>query len=237
MEYEHRNVGDNTATSAEQPFDSQTFFKNHLVRTDDGALEIKGDNLQPLEMALLETEKRRRGSQSATTREKLRADKATLELTKVKEIVPTIDATANEINPKLKYSDPDEYIRLSLEQKAHDPYKDAFATASSAAAEEAGQMTIDSVISDHNKAHPDKPIDMGMLEMDLPPRLVNEFTSGKMSPASFLEQAATILYSPTQVANPDLPNMPDLGTVGGQTNPTDDGSNDALIANYANAVI
>ena len=225
-----------TTTDSIDQFDSQTFFKNHLVKGEDGSLTVQGDNLNPMEMALLDNEKRRRGSQASNSREKARADRATLELQKVKEGVIKIQPT-NTIDEALKYSDPDAYIEQVLASKNLNPYQETFDTASQQAATEAGQMTVDSVIENHNQNNPNKQVTLEMLEQDLPPRLVNEFQSGKMAPSDFLAQAADILYRPLEVANPTTPSMPDLGSVAGQTTPTDNGSNDKLVANYANAVI
>lgn len=235
MEYPRTESNDPTTTSAEQ-FDSQTFFKNHLVKAEDGSLTIQGESLNPMELALLETEKRRRGSQAASSRDKARADKTELELAKVKEGVIKIQPTQT-IDEALKYSDPDEYIRLKLAESSSSPYQEVFSTASEQATVEAGKMTVDQVIASHNETHPTKQVTLEMLEYDLPPRLVNEFQSGKMSPSDFLEQASDILYRPTAIANQEIVNMPDLGAVAGQTTPTDDGSNEKLMANYASAVI
>ena len=188
-------------------------------------------------MALLETEKRRRGSQASTSREKARADRFELEINKVREIIPTIDANALVVDETLKYSDPDEYIRQSLENaQRKDPYNEAFDTASKYAADEIGQKTVAGEIAAHNEANPKQQISMDMLELDLPPRLLNEFSEGKMGPREFLEQAANILYRPTETHNVNIPVTPDLGDVGGQTTPTDNGSNDKLSENYASAV-
>ena len=223
-----------TTPSAEQ-FDSQTFFKNHLVKGEDGNLTVSGDNLAPLELALLETEKRRRGSQASNSRETARATKAELELQKVKEGVINIQPQ-QPIDEALKYSDPDEYIKQTLAARDSNPYQETFDTATQYAAQEAGKMTVDNVIANHNQNNPTKQVTLEMLEQDLPPRLVNDFQSGKMSPQDFLGQAADILYRPTIAANQATPDMPDLGAVGGQTTPTDNGSNDTLVANYAQAV-
>jgi len=225
-------------TPEEGQFNSSDFFKEHLHRSEDGKYEIQGEDLAPVELALLETEVRRRGSQAAVTKEQMRANRVEIELNKVKEVIPTVDTQRKVVDEALKYTDPDEYIRLSLEAKqATDPYTDAFATASRYAEEQVGQMTLEGVIAAHNEAHPDRAITEGMLELDLPPRLVREFSNGKLSPSDFLDQASTILYRPTEIANQELPSMPDLGAVSGQTTPTDDGQNDTLMANYASAVI
>ena len=236
MEYEHRqNVSSGTTTSAEQ-FDQATFFKEHLQRTEDGKLAVVGDDLNPVELALLETEKRRRGSQSAVTREKMRADKYELELNKVKEEIPNIKFEQPQIDPALKYSDPDEYIKQTLELKQQDPYAPVFDAASQYAQQTVGAQTVQQVIAEHNQSYPDKPLSEEMLNMDLPPRLLSQFEQGQMSPQDFLAQAADILYRPKEVANPQVPETPNLGEVGGQTSPTDDGSNDKLMANYASAI-
>ena len=219
-EYDHRkNVSNETTTSAEQ-FDQATFFKEHLQRTDDGKLTIVGDDLSPVEVALLETEKRRRGSQSAVTREKLRADRYELELNKVKEEIPKVQVEEPIIDPALKYSDPDEYIRLTLEAKQKDPYAEVFDTASQYAQQTVGEQTVQSVLIEHNQTHPDKPLTEEMLNMDLPPRLLNDMSEGKLSPQEFLAKAADILYRPKAVVNPDIPETPNLGDVPGSTTPT-----------------
>ena len=225
---------DSTTTSAEQ-FDSQEFFKKHLIRSENGALEVQGDDLSPVELALCETEKRRRGSQAASSREKARADRGELELTKVKDNIRGVQI-AEPVDPALKYSDPDAYIAQTLAAQTTDPYQEAFDTASKQASQEASQMTVDSVLLTHNQSHPDRQVTLDMLEMDLPPRLVSEFETGKISPADFLNQAADILYRPTEIGNTVIPNVPDLGEVGGQTTPTDDGSNDKLMENYSTAI-
>ena len=238
MDYTEPNRLENTSettTSAEQ-FNQSDFFREHLIRTDAGAYDIKGDDLGPVEMALLETEKRRRGSQAATSREKARADRFELEIQKVREIIPTVDHTVNQIDNSLRYSDPDEYIRLTLEAQRATPYDDAFNTASQQAADEVGQRTLEGEVAEFNSDNPQTPITIQQLELDLPPRLVQEFSEGKMDPQSLLGQAADILYRPTETYNQSIPVTPDLGKVGGQTSPTDDGSNDKLMANYASAI-
>jgi len=236
MEYEQPSrVDPEQITSAEQ-FNTSDFFREHLVRTDAGAYDIKGDDLGPVELALLETEKRRRGSQASTSREKARADKYELEIQKVREIIPTMDHRTHQVDEGLKYSDPDEYIRLTLEAQRANPYDEAFNTASQQAADEVGQRTVEGEIASFNADNPQRQITLDMLELDLPPRLVNEFSAGKISPQDFLGQAADILYRPTETHNQTIPNTPNLGEVGGQTSPTDDGSNDKLMANYASAI-
>ncbi len=238
MEYEQTTEGQQTETpSAEQSFDPQTFFREHLVKSEDGKLEIKADGLGPVELALLDTEKRRRGSQAATTREKIRADRAGIELDKLKEIVPNVEHGKTVVDESLKYTDPDAYIEQTLKARSHDPYTEAFDTASKFATQEAGRMTIESVIAEHNQAHPDKQVTQEMLELDLPPRLVSEFQAGNMAPSEFLDQASALLYRPTETHNQTIPVTPNLGEVGGQTTPTDDGGNDKMMANYATAIL
>ena len=227
-------TNDQTTDSAEQ-FDSQGFFKEHLIRTDEGSLEVQGDDLSPVELALLETEKRRRGSQASSSREKARADRGELELSKVKDNIRGVQV-AEPIDPALKYSDPDEYIKQTLAAQTIDPYQEAFDTASQSATQEVQQMSVDTVIAQHNQTHPDRQVTPEMLELDLPPRLVKQFQTGNLSPSDFLEQAADILYRPREVVSPTIPGMPDLGDVQGQTTPTSNNSDDKLLANYASAV-
>ena len=216
-------------------FEAADFFREHLVRGEDNKIAILGDNLSPMELALLDIEVKRRGEQGATSREKARADRSELELSKVKENVRGISSLP-EIDPQLKYSDPDEYIKQTLEAQGKDPYQDVFNAASTQAAQEVGQITMEGLIASHNQSNPTKQITEGMLQLDLPPRLMNEFSSGKVSPQDFLRQAADLLYRPTEVANQPVPGMPDLGTVAGQTTPSDDGSNDKMLANYGKAI-
>jgi hypothetical protein len=231
---------DSTDSTIESPteFNSRDFFKEHLVRTDSGGYEIQGDDLSPVEMALLETEKRRRGTQAVASREKVRADRFETELTHVKTELPQMDPSrlAPQVDPALKYSDPDEYIRLSMEAAKHNPYEEVFNTASQKAADEVGQRTVETEIAEFNADNPKQQITLEMLELDLPPRLVQEFQTGKMDPQDFLGQAADILYRPTEVHNQAVPGQPDLGNVGGQTTPSDDGSNEKLAENYASAI-
>ncbi len=234
-QYEQSRVDPEQITSAEQ-FNTSDFFREHLVRTDGGSYEVQGDDLGPVELALLETEKRRRGSQAATSKEKARADKAELEIRKVREIIPTIDISANRIEESLKYSDPDEYIRQTLVAQRANPYDEAFNTASQQAADEVGQKTIADEIATFNADNPNRQITMDMLELDLPPRLINEFTKGQLVPQDFLGQAADIMYRPTETHNENIPVTPNLGEVGGQTTPTNDGSNDQMLETYENAV-
>ena len=216
-------------------FDSQTFFREHLQRSSDGKLEISGDDLSPVELALLETEKRRRGSQAAVAREKVKAERFELELNKVKEELPNVKPKTV-VDEALKYSDPDEYVKQQLAAQRENPYEEVFDAASKYAKQTAGEKTVEEFIALHNQDHPDKPVTEEMLNLDLPPRLLNQFEQGNMSPQEFLAQAADILHRPTETANQELPSMPDLGQVGGQTTPTDDGSNDAILANYSQAI-
>ena len=229
--------GSTTTTSAEQ-FDARDFFKEHLIRTENGSYEVQGNDLNPMELALLETEKRRRGTQAAASREKVRADRFETELTHVKNELPHMDPSrlAPQVDGALKYSDPDEYIRQTLEARKHNPYEEVFNTASQKAADEVGQRTVETELLQFNGDNPQQLLTLEMLELDLPPRLVNEFQAGKMDPQDFLGQAADILYRPTETHNQAVPGQPDLGTIGGQTTPSDDGSNEKLAENYASAI-
>jgi len=220
----------------DQSFNPSDFFKNHLVRTEDGSLEIKAEGLGPVELALLETEKRRRGSQAATSREKLRADKAQLELEKVKETIPTVDVSATQIDPTLKYSDPDEYIRQTLEAQRNNPYQEVFDTASQYAQQTVGAQSVQEVIAEHNQANPTRQLTEEMLNLDLPPRLLGELEAGKVTPQDFLAQAADILYRPTETHNENIPETPNLGAVGGSTTPSSEGVQETALAQYASAI-
>ncbi len=225
-----------TTDSIDQ-FDTQSFFKENLGKADDGSLTIVGDEHSPMELALLETEKRRRGSQASTSREKARADQATLELSKVKDGIQGLTPQTMTVDEALKYSDPDEYIKQSLEaQSAPSPYQEVFNTANKQAIQEANQMTMESVLEQHNIANPNRQVTADMMELDLPPRLIREFGQGQMSPQDFLGQAADLLYRPTETYNEPIASMPNLGDVAGQSSPTDDGSNDKLMENYSTAV-
>jgi len=216
-------------------FDTKAFFTEHLIRNETGGYDVKGDDLDPMQLALLEVEKRRRGSQASISKEKARADRSELELQKVREIIPTVQHVPA-VDESLKYSDPDEYIKQTLEAARANPYDEAFNTASQQAADEAGQRTVEGEIAQFNADNPTTQITLEMLELDLPPRLLNEFAQGKLAPQDFLGQAATIMYSPTETHNVETLAQPDLGNVGGQTAPSDDGSNEALAQNYASAI-
>jgi len=220
----------------DQSFQLQDFFRDHLVRAEDGSLQIKAEGLGPVELALLETEKRRRGSQAATSREKLRADKAQLELEKVKETIPTVNVTTAQVDPTLKYSDPDEYIRQTLEMQNNNPYQEVFDTASQYAQQTVGAQSVQEVIEEHNKANPTKPLTEEMLNLDLPPRLLGELESGKVTPQDFLAQAADILYRPTETHNENIPETPNLGDVGGSTTPSSEGTQETVLAQYSSAI-
>lgn len=235
MDYtETSRVDPEQTTSAEQ-FDRKAFFTEHLRRAEDGKYEIQGDDLSPVELALLETEKRRRGSQAIISREKVRADKAELAMQKALEAVPNVQARPS-VDESLKYSDPDEYIRLTLEAQRANPYGEVFDTAQKQAADEVGQRTVEDEIRLFNENNPNQQVTLEQLELDVPARLINDFSEGKLSPQDFLGRAADMLYKPATTHNVDIPVTPDLGEVGGQTAPTDDGSNDAMLANYASAI-
>lgn len=233
MEYEHRENARDKTTSTEQ-FDSQTFFREHLVRSDNGNYEVKGEKLSAMELALLETEKRRRGTQAAVSREKIRADRFEAELGNVKKALPALKPVV--VDEDLKYSDPDAYIEQRIKQQTENPYDEVFNTASREAATEVGRRSVAEEIKIFNENNPNRVLTEESLELDVPPRLVNDLQSGAITPQDFLASAAEILYSKSKVVNQELPSVPDLGAVGGQTTPTDDGSNDALIKNYASAV-
>ncbi len=182
----------------------------------------------------METEKRRRGSQADVTREKTRANKFELELNQVKDNVGKVEVPR--VDPQLKYTDPDEYVRLQLEAQKVNPYAEVFDAASQYAQQTVGAQSVNEMLVEHNATYPDKPLTEEMLNLDLPPRLLNTFEQGNMSPQDFLAQAADILHRPRETANQELPNTPNLGEVGGQTTPTDNGSNDKLMANYSSAI-
>ena len=147
-------------------------------------------------------------------------------ITKVKQPEP--------VDPNLKYTDPDKYIELMMAQKnGSDPYQTVFDEASAIASQQAGQLSMTHLLEQHNKNNPDKQITPDMLDMDLPPRLINEFKEGKVAPSVFLEKAADILHRPTTVANQTPPSQPNLGDVPGGVSPSDGGSNDNLVEAYA----
>jgi len=148
MEQENR-LADTSHTIDDSTFDTQEFFREHLVKSDSGKFSIQGNELSHIEMALLNVEVKRRGEQGATSREKARADRSELELSKVKENVRGMDQ-APQIDQALKYSDPDEYIRQTLEAQSRDPYQDVFDASSKQASQESGQTTMDSAMT-HTK--------------------------------------------------------------------------------------
>ena len=216
-------------------FDPQEFFREHLQRTNDGKIEIVGDDLSAMELALLDTEKRRRGSQAAVAREQARANKSELELNKVRETIVDFKPT-NTIDESLKYSDPDEYIKQTLEAQRANPYKEVFDAADQYAQQTVGAQTVQAVLAEHNQMDPSRPLTEEMLNMDLPPRLLSQFEQGAMSPQDFLAQAADVLYRDREVHTDTPPGTPNLGRVGGSTKPSSDGSEEKQMAQYANAV-
>ncbi len=224
-------------TEPRDQFDAEAFFKDNLTREEDGSVSVKEGDFSPVEKSLLITEKRRRDAQRTMSHEKTRADKVTLELNKVKEVLPNhFTANTDEIDPNLKHTDPDAYIEQVLAAKAQDPYSKVFEEASEYASQAVTTLTMEQTLAAHNEAYPDKAITNDMLSLDLPPRLEQEFKAGKISSAEFLNQAADILYKPTKVVSPSVESQPNLSEVGGQTNPTNDETRDAVMANYENAI-
>ena len=65
MQTEPTATTDTSHPIDDSTFDQGAFFKEHLVKGDNGRLAIQGDTLNPMELAFLDTEIRRRGEQGA----------------------------------------------------------------------------------------------------------------------------------------------------------------------------
>lgn len=225
-----------TNVPAEHSFNAETFVNTNLVKDESGTLAMKEGTYTPEQDALLKTEMRRRETNSSYSKERLRADKAELELDTLKKNLHNIPQ-APVIDEDLKHVDPDAYIEQVLAAKAFDPYAEVFQQSSEQANSQVGQLTLDGAIAIHNQRNPDKPITPDMMNYDLPPRLVKRFQGGEISATEFFGEAATLLYKPKTVAQEPVVGQPNLNNVTGGSLPGQV-DKDAEAANtYATAVI
>jgi len=196
----------------------QELFDKNLVRVK-GKLTIKDGEYDPITETALKTELRRRNTEAFVT--KLSTEKA--QLTKELELLK--NAMANEYIPKnnsvvnedLKYEDVDEYIKQQIAlQTSLNPHEKTFTEAQHQAESEVKNQVVTDAVSEHNKAHPDRPITPELLAMDIDvdESLNVALQDGSISTTEYLDIVSEKIYSlrgADEKANIEEPNLSSVG--------------------------
>lgn len=200
----------------------------------------------------LKLEQRRRDANSTMGREKSRADKLAAENEALKaqmqELVAPSGLTAQQAQEleELKFTDPDAWFEKKLayenlnKTQASERVTNALQTASQTAESiyqesvtKSRDEAFSSLLAEHNAANPDRPITKEMMNLNVPPILVNKFQSGELTGPELLEQVSKYVYSGRTVHREDVIGQPNLTDATGGTAPTDQSKQASLEEIYA----
>ena len=209
--------------------------KGNLVLPDDLSEEVK---------YAATLEKRRRDTQSSYTKEvqskkALEVEKATL--------LKKIGTATVEFTPEqkaeledLKFSDPDEW------RKKLNEYETTARTARlneiDVELKQVSKTTLDTqeleerktTLANFQEANPELVINDDVIASDIPPRIMKELETGKITFEAFLDKCATYLKTGKVVKQDDVLDQPNLGKVGGGNEPDKNAKTKDSVLSYAN---
>lgn len=212
-----------TPTEAQDTYNDLSvneFFKQHVVKDDNGVYKIPPEvkeKLDPLKLELFTTEARRRTTESnfaKAKREKL-ALQAKLEAQSRFINVPTVDPEEQERLEELKHEDPDAWLREVTKKKeeAQREFEKQLAEAYNIELEklkaQEKTQTLEEALQAFN-ANSQVRLTPENLEYDVPVRLTKQFEEGKLTTDEYLEKAAEfvgggkVVKSPTPNTEPDF---------------------------------
>ena len=200
----------------------------------------------------LKVEQRRRNANSAYSKadaeaKRLKAENEALKA-KMADVAKPTGFSAEEIAElnELKVLDPDAYFdrRTELERahstSASSVVETAISEASAAADVAYNQQVttsrdeaIATMLSEHNTADPEHPITQDMLNLNVPPILVQKFANGELTSAGFMAQVSKFLYADRVVKQEPVLGQPNLGAAASTSAPSDGAKEQSLESMYA----
>ena len=190
-----------------------------VTRDDEGSLVFPDDMDESTKFAVT-AEIRRRDTQASYSRtqaelKQLKAENDRIAAAWGDDVASNLTAEQREELDELKATDPEAW-RTKINQYEADN-KTAFAERRSKISEEARNETElerrTRLLEEHNTANPDFQLTDEVIQNDLPPRIVNDLSSGKITFDEFLEKAGTYLGKPKVIKSGDEPlKGPNLGS-------------------------
>ena len=186
-------------------------------------------------------EKRRRDTESALGKatQKLRAEEATRKELE-KRVAGQISMTPDEqyAMEELKYADPEAWRRQAndFEQRASTSLQEELSIISSNASQQAELERRTQVLTQFNYDNSDYPITDEALAQDIPPRITKKLAEGKVSFEDFLMEAHAYLAAPKKVGGGKLSVQPNLGSMGGGSEPSDEARAASEMSSYKDTV-
>lgn len=188
-------------------------------------------------------EKRRRDTQASYTREQQRS--ATLEaekqeLLKLNNESIRVELTAEEQSEldDLKFADPEAWrVKMNSLETEHRKKKEGIVNERlKSVSESTGKATElerrKQLLEAHNAANPEHALDDDVIANDIPPRITKKLETGEYSFEEFLPAAHKYLTTGKVVADVKTGKQPDLGKVGGGSEPSAQAANEGLKKSY-----
>jgi hypothetical protein len=200
----------------------------------------------------LKLEQRRRDLNSNYGKERTKAERLAAENEALKQKMAEL-ATPSGLSAQqaqeleeLKFTDPDAWFekKLALENlnktQAAEKVNEAVQHASQVA-ETAYKANVtksrDEAISDmlntHNAANPDKPLTLEMMNLNVPPILVNKYQSGELDAPEFLSQVSKFVYADRVVKTEEVLGQPSLSNASSTNAPSEKAETQSIEQIYA----
>lgn len=199
-----------------------------LKQGEDGTYQLPEGLEIPAEVRYAATlEKRRRDTESTLgkTKAQLKAEQAKVQTLQSKVALRVEDSLSDDDKATLQHlqeTDMNAWRQRmnELEQTARKQLETELTTAADSTSQQVEMERRGVVLAEFNMAHPDLPISNEVIENDIPPRIVNKLTQGKISFEEFLEESYEYLTKPKVVGTGKKPaTAPNLGKAGGGDSP------------------
>ena len=239
MEYETP-----TNSQPKNPSDSTTQLDDvsealKVYKADDKGKVVIPEGTPTHVATALKLEQQRRNSNSAYGKERSRADKLDEENTALKAQMALLATpsgpTAEQLVAleELKFTDPDAWFAMKTQLETAGK-----ATAIARVTEAVGQATKDAdvaytakvaqgrektmgeLLNTHNALNPEGVITQEMLNLEIPPSLVNQYAQGEVDGATFLAKVSKFLYADRVIKTEQVLGQPSLSDVPGYIAPT-----------------
>jgi len=200
----------------------------------------------------LKLEQQRRDSNSNYGKERARGDKLEVEMEALKVQMaglvgsPTLTADQTAELEELKFTDPDAWFQKKTEMDklnsslASTRVADAVTQASkdadvayTAKVTKGRDESVGEMLTKHNALNPETPITMDMLNLDIPPVLVNRYHKGELDSLEFLGKVSKFLYADTVIKTEPTMTQPNLADGVSTVAPTETAETKSLEQVYA----
>lgn len=222
-------------------------------KADENGKVVIPENTPVFVATALKVEQRRRNANSAYSKSeaerlKLKSENEALRAGMADVAKPAgFSAVQQEELDELKFSDVDAYYerRQAFEKAnkgaASEVVADAITAAGRTAEVNYNQQVakgrdeaVNDMLTRHNVENPETPISKEMLELDIPPALMNRYTSGELGGPGFLKEVSKFLYADRVVGGKhDVGNEPDFSGATGSSSASDKAKEQTFEEAYA----